>query len=90
MTQQEFFQQAEQALLQAADQGRAGLRFVLPREAKRYWEEFDGVTAEFLRWLVAHHAQFEVFPDPRSAQSWVVDVGAEGLSCGIEETPRPL
>jgi hypothetical protein len=80
MNENEFLIQAEQALLDAAAQGRAGLRFVVPREAKRYWEEFDGITAEFLRWLVVHQAQFEVLPDPRSTSTWVVDVGVEGFA----------
>jgi hypothetical protein len=79
MTEREFLQSAGQALAEAALHGRAGIRFVVPRAAPRYWEEFEGLTAEFLRWLVAHGAQFEVFPDPRTAQSWVVDVGTEGF-----------
>jgi hypothetical protein len=79
MSEQEFIAIAEKALAEAAQAGRAGVRFQLPRTASRYSEE-EGVSAEFLRWLVGTRAQFEVMPAPLSFAWWIVDVNADAFA----------
>jgi len=76
MSEEQFLALAEEALDAAAQAGRAGVRFQVPRTAPKYWEEAEGLTAEFLRWLVMQRLQFEVMPAPLSFDSWLVDVDA--------------
>ena len=80
MSEQEFIAIAEKALVEAARFGRAGVRFEVPRTAPRYWEEAEGIAAEFLRWLVGTRAQFEVIPAPLSFEWWLVDVNADAFA----------
>ena len=82
MSEQEFIAIAEKALAEAARAGRAGVRFQVPRTAPKYWEEVEGLSAEFLRWLVMTRAQFEVMPAPLSFEWWLVDVNADAFADG--------
>jgi hypothetical protein len=68
---EDFLVTAERALREAAQAGRAGVRFQVPRTAPKYWEESEGISAEFLRWLVMSRAQFEVMPAPLSFEWWL-------------------
>jgi hypothetical protein len=83
MSEEQFLALAERSMQEAARAGRAGVRFQVPRTAPKYWEETAGLAAEFLRWLVAHQAQFEVMPAPLSFDWWLVDVDAGAFAPGL-------
>jgi hypothetical protein len=83
MGEEQFLALAEKTLGEAARAGRAGVRFQLPRTAAKYWDEREGLAAEFLRWLVTRQVQFEVMPAPLSFEWWLVDVDAGAFDRGL-------
>ena len=66
MSEQEFIAIAEKALAEAARAGRAGVRFQVPRTAPKYWEEVEGLSAEFLR----VHSPSAIAPSIAMRSSW--------------------